>query len=134
MIGVALIVMSIVGFFTCKKRIAFWDGHIEKFKKTLEELAQLESKPGSDLEIIRRTRKSAQNSINDLKKYNKILKIFMYTCIVMIVLGIFCTGLEVISYQKEDKITKKEKEWLENNLGDGKYEEIQDAIDDYKNK
>lgn len=136
MIGVSLIVIAIVGYFYCKKRIEVWDRHAEKSKKTVEEFTRYESesKSESELELIRNTRKLAQDGMYNAEANSRLLKTFMYVCMGLIVLGILFTGLEVRSSQEKDTITKEEKEWLEDNLGDGKYEEIQDAIDDYKNR
>lgn len=136
MIGVSLIVIAIVGYFYCKKKIEFWDRHAEESKKHVEKLTRFESesKSESELKSIRNSRKLAQDTMDYAESYSRLLKTFMYACMGLIVLGILCTGLEVSSSQEKNNITKEEEEWLEDNLGDGKYEEIQDAIDDYKNR
>lgn len=119
MAGIALILISIAGILTCKKRMADCD-------KSIKECKELLGKPGLYKHIPRK--------INDLEKSQKTCRIITYALIAMIALGVFATVIEMSSSQEKDKITKEEKEWLENNLGDGKYDEIQDAIDDYKNK
>ena len=66
-------------------------------------------------------------------KYN-IVKIFIIVCMV-ILLFFFIGSLDNSSSADNwNQLTEEEKEWYKDNYGDGKMEEINDAIDDYRNK
>ena len=62
-------------------------------------------------------------------------KMFLIIMVIGLVFFIIGGGMDVLFPNTETKTEKEkqEEEWLEENFGDGKGQEIQDAIDDYKN-
>lgn len=86
-------------------------------------------------ETIQNVTKDKENCINKQKRDKKPIIISIIIGIVVII--VFCISFynEVSTPNTKsewEKLSDEEKEWYENNYGDGKLEDINKAIDEYK--
>lgn len=86
-------------------------------------------------ETIQKITKDKENGISEQKISKK--PIIISSIIGIVVIIVFCISFynEVSTPNTKsewDKLSDEEKEWYENNYGDGKLEDINNAIDEYK--
>lgn len=86
-------------------------------------------------ETIQKITKEKENDISEQNISKKPIIISSIIGIAVIIVFCICFYNEVSTSNNKsewDKLSDEEKEWYENNYGDGKLEDINKAIDEYK--
>lgn len=94
-----------------------------------------------DSEVFRlvtdKIKMNTKQSNKKIKVSNKALKEKTSTIIVVVIVLIIAIAISNKmnsgTTDRWDNLTDEEQEWYEDNYGDGKMDDINDAIDDYKN-
>lgn len=71
------------------------------------------------------------DKMKSITEVNRIIKAILLVVSLVMFLGFSSSEPSKNDTNKWDKLTDEEKQWYIDNYGDGQYDEIQDAIEDY---